>query len=141
LHAGVASGADVLLLPEFPYDLGEVLRVCRHREEGGQRFTIIAMAEGAFPEGGERTVKKVVEGSPDPVRLGGACQVLGYALEEHLHSEVRTTILGHVQRGGTPTPYDRVLATWFGAHAAALVTEGCGGVMVALQEGRLTEVL
>jgi 6-phosphofructokinase 1 len=140
LHAGVASGADVILLPEFPYKLEAVVRVCRHREAGGQRFTIIAMAEGAHPEGGSLTIQKVVEGSPDPIRLGGVCQVLGVALEQHLDSEVRTTILGHVQRGGTPTPFDRVLATRFGAHAANLVAEGRGGVMVALQEGHLTEV-
>lgn len=140
LHTGVASGADVILLPEFPYEVEEVVRVCRHREEGGQRFTIIVMAEGAKPEGGALTVRQVVEGSPDPVRLGGACQVLGHALERQLASEVRTTILGHVQRGGTPTPYDRVLATHFGTHAAALVAEGRTGVMVALQGDTLTEI-
>ena len=111
LHAGVATGADVILLPEFPYDLDEVVRVCRAREAGGQRFTLISMAEGAHPEGGSLSVQKIVEGSPDPIRLGGACQQLGGALEMHLQSEVRTTILGHVQRGGTPTPYDRVLST------------------------------
>src|SRR5690606_31007525 len=140
LHAGVASGSDIILIPEFPYELDEIVRVCRHREEGGQQFTIIAMAEGARPVGGEMTVQKIVEGSPDPVRLGGACQVLGYALEQHLDSEVRTTILGHVQRGGTPTPYDRLLSTRFGAHAAQLVAQGRHGVMVALQAGRMTEV-
>lgn len=140
LHAGVASGSDIILLPEFPYEIDEIIRVCRHREAGGQRFTIIAMAEGAKPEGGEMTINKVVEGSPDPIRLGGACQVLGFALEQHLDSEVRTTILGHVQRGGTPTPYDRILSTRFGAHAAQQVAKGNHGVMVALQGGIMTEV-
>ena len=140
LHAGVASGADVILLPEFPYDIEEVIRVCRHREEGGQRFTILVMAEGTTPEGGEMTIQKVVEGSPDPIRLGGVCQVLGFALEQNLESEVRTTILGHVQRGGTPTPFDRLLSTRFGAHAAQVVAEGRSGVMVALQKGEMTEV-
>jgi 6-phosphofructokinase 1 len=140
LHTGLASGADVILIPELPYRMDEVVRVCRSREEGGQRFTIVVMAEGAKPEGGEVTVSKVVEGSPDPVRLGGACQVLGYALERHLQSEVRTTILGHVQRGGTPTPFDRVLATRFGAHAADLVAEGRTGVMVALRGDALAEI-
>ena len=140
LHAGVASGADIILLPEFPYRLDEVVAVCRRREAGGQRFTIIAMAEGARPEGGEMTIKKVVEDSPDPVRLGGACQVLGALLETRLESEVRTTILGHVQRGGTPTPFDRVLSTRFGARAAELVAAGMSGVMVALQGDRLAEI-
>ena len=117
LHAGLASGADVILLPEFPYHLDVVAGVCRAREEGGQRFTIVAMAEGAKPEGGHMTVRATVDGSPDPVRLGGACQALGAMLEDRLTSEVRTTILGHIQRGGTPTPFDRVLATQFGARS------------------------
>ena len=140
LHTGVASGADVILIPEIPYTIEEIVRVCRHREGGGQEFTIIVMAEGAIPEGGELTIKRVVEGSPDPIRLGGACQVLGFALEQQLESEVRTTILGHIQRGGTPTAFDRVLSTRFGTHAARVVAEGGGGVMVALREGRLTEI-
>lgn len=140
LHAGVASGADVILIPERPYSVDEVALVCRQREALGQRFTIIAMAEGAKPQGGEMTVQKVVADSTDPLRLGGACQVLGAELEARVPSEVRTTILGHVQRGGTPTAFDRVLATLYGTRAAALVGAGRSGVMVALQGGTLTEV-
>ena len=140
LYAGVASGADVILLPEFPYELEEVVRVCQARERGGQRFTIVAVAEGAHAEGGTRSVAKTIPGSPDPVRLGGACQVLGAALEAHLESEVRTTILGHVQRGGTPTPFDRVLSTRFGTYAAELVADGASGVMVARRDGRMVSV-
>jgi 6-phosphofructokinase 1 len=140
LYASVASGADVILLPEFPYHLEEVLKVCKAREEGGQRFTIISIAEGAHPEGGEMSVAKTIPGSPDPVRLGGACQVLGAALEAQLTSEVRTTILGHVQRGGSPTPFDRVLSTQFGTYAAQLVAEGKNGVMAALQDGDMVAV-
>ncbi|MEM1056212.1 MAG: ATP-dependent 6-phosphofructokinase [Bacteroidota bacterium] len=140
LYAGVAAGADVILLPEFPYHLEEVIRVCKAREEGGQRFTIISIAEGAHPEGGEMAVAKTIPGSPDPVRLGGACQVLGAALEAHLVSEVRTTILGHVQRGGPPNPYDRVLSTRFGTYAAELVADGANGVMVARQNGKMVSV-
>jgi 6-phosphofructokinase 1 len=140
LHAGVAGGADVILLPEFPYSLDEVARVCRAREAGGQRFTLIAMAEGAHSDGGSMVVRDIVEDSPDPVRLGGASQVLAAELEGVLESEVRTTILGHVQRGGTPTPYDRVLSTLFGVHAADLIAAGRGGVMVALHDGAMTEV-
>ena len=140
LHAGVAAGADVILLPEFPYHLDEVVRVCRTREAGGQKFTIIAMAEGAHPLGGDRAVLKTIPDSPDPIRLGGTCQVLGVALEAHLDSEVRTTILGHVQRGGTPTPFDRVLSTRFGVHAADLIAAGRSDVMVALHNGQMGEV-
>ena len=133
LHAGVASGADVVLIPEFPYEIDEIARVCSRREQGGQRFTIIAIAEGARPEGGEQAVKKIVADSPDPVRLGGIGQVLAQQLSDSVDSEVRTTVLGHMQRGGTPTPYDRNLSTSFGAHAARMVAEEQFGVMVALQ--------
>ena len=140
LYAGVGGGADVILIPEFPYHLEEVVRVCQAREKGGQRFTIVAIAEGAHPEGGEQSVAMTIPGSPDPIRLGGACQVLGAALEAHLESEVRTTILGHVQRGGSPTPFDRVLSTRFGTYAAQLVAEGANGVMVARRDGAMTAV-
>lgn len=140
LHAGVAAGADVILIPERPYHVDEVLRVCRAREAGGQRFTIIVIAEGARLAGGELTVQRVLADSPDPLRLGGACQVLGAMLEPHLESEVRTTILGHVQRGGTPTPFDRVLSTRFGVAAAAAVAARRSGVMVALRNNEMTEV-
>ncbi len=140
LHAGLASGADVILIPELPFSLDEVVRICRAREQGGQRFTIISMAEGARQAGGEMTVQRTIADSPDPIRLGGACQLLGSELESHLESEVRTTILGHVQRGGTPTPFDRVLATRFGTQAAQAVAAGRSGVMVAQQRAAMVEV-
>lgn len=140
LHAGAASGSDMILIPELEYDPDEVARVCESRERGGQHFTIIAIAEGAKPKGGERQVRKRVEQSPDPVRLGGIGHVLANTLEDQVSSEVRTTILGHMQRGGTPTAYDRNLATAFGTHAASLLTEGTFGVMAALQDGSFTEV-
>lgn len=140
LYAGVASGADVILIPEIEYDYDEVVRVCKEREYGGQRFTIIAIAEGARARGGELTVRETVAESTDQVRLGG----VGYALQEELkkriRSEVRTTVLGHMQRGGTPTSYDRNLATVFGSYAAKLVAEGVHGRMVALQDNQLTSV-
>jgi 6-phosphofructokinase 1 len=140
LHSGVASGADVILIPEIEYDLDEVARVCIERDRGGQRFTIIAIAEGAKPEGGEQAVKSVVDDSPDPVRLGGIGHVLAEQLKPRIRSEVRTTILGHMQRGGTPTPYDRNLSTAFGARAASLVAHEQFGQMVAVQSGSFTEV-
>jgi 6-phosphofructokinase 1 len=140
LHAGVASGSDVILIPEIEYEIDEIARVCARRERSGQRFTIIAIAEGAAPEGGERTIKNVVEDSPDPVRLGGIGHVLAEQVKPHVNSEVRTTILGHMQRGGTPTPYDRNLSTAFGARAAALVAHEEFGQMVAVQSGAFTEV-
>lgn len=140
LHSGVASGADIILIPELPYDVDEVIRVCQEREEGGRQFTIISIAEGAKPKGGSFTVSERVEESHDPLRLGGVGKTLAEQIKPHIESEVRTTILGHMQRGGTPTAYDRTLSTAFGAHAAELVADGTFGVMVARQKGRFTQI-
>ena len=140
LYAGVAGGADVILVPEFEYEIDEIVRVCKEREVGGQKFTIIVVAEGSKPVGGSMVVRELIEDSPDPIRLGGIGNVLENQLEVHLRSEIRTTILGHTQRGGTPTPFDRNLATAFGAYAAAMVAAGEYGRMVALQQNRLTTV-
>jgi len=140
LHAGVASGADVILIPEIEYDVEEVAQVCFTRQQGGQRFTIIAIAEGAKPQEGERVVREQVDKTSDSVRLGGIGRVLADDLEDRLDSEVRTTILGHMQRGGTPTAYDRNLSTAFGARAASLVAQERYGRMVALQNGDFTTV-
>ncbi len=98
------------------------------------------VAEGAKPRGGTMTVRDIIEDSPDPLRLGGVGNVLQHTLEEHLDSEIRTTVLGHVQRGGTPTHFDRVLASKYGAYAAELVAKGRWDRMVALQGGQLTSV-
>jgi ATP-dependent phosphofructokinase / diphosphate-dependent phosphofructokinase len=140
LYAGVAGGADVILIPEFEYDIEAIAAYCRDRESGGQRFTIIAIAEGARPLGGEMAVRNIVHDSPDPIRLGGISVALEQQLKDRIRSEIRTTILGHVQRGGTPTAYDRNLATAFGSYTAAMVAEGNFGRMVALQQNRLTSV-
>jgi len=140
LHAGVASGSDVILIPELEYDVDEVAQVCIERQQGGQRFTIIAIAEGAKPRDGERVVRESVDEPTEKVRLGGVGRTLQDQLEDRLESEIRTTILGHMQRGGTPTAYDRNLATAFGARAANLVAQERYGEMVALQDGSFTEV-
>lgn len=140
LYAGIAGGADIILIPEFEYDIEEVVRVCKEREEGGQRFTMIVIAEGARPKGGEMVVSEIVADSPDPIRLGGVGKMLEMQLEKRIRSEVRTAVLGHIQRGGTPTAYDRALATAFGAYAASMVADGHFGYMVALQQNQLTSV-
>ncbi len=139
LHAGVASGSDVILLPEIPYDIEEIARVCREREDR-QEFTIIAVAEGARPKGGDLTVRERVDDPDDAVRLGGVGNAVREALKPRLDSEIRTTVLGHIQRGGTPTAFDRLLATNFGAYAAALVAQGEFDRMVALQDNSITSV-
>ena len=139
LEGGVAGAADVILIPEIDYDLQAVLAVCRERETR-QRYTLICMGEGAKESGASQTVRELVAGSPDPVRLGGVSHVLREQLQPHLKSEVRTTVLGHLQRGGEPTPFDRVLATQFGHAAAELVLRGEFGRMVTLQRGRIGSV-
>ncbi len=139
LHAGMAGGADVILIPEIPFDIEEVARVCRRRDEH-QNFTIIVVGEGAKPEGGEQVVRETIEESPDPVRLGGIGNFLKEKLEPMVDSEIRTTVLGHIQRGGTPTAFDRNLATNFGIYAASLVAADRFGEMVALQNGRMSTV-
>ena len=139
LEAGLASGADVILIPELPYDLEHVLEVCRSRE-ARQRFTVIAVAEGAQAVGGGMTVSQHLADSPDPIRLGGVGHVLRAQLQPQLECEVRTTVLGHVQRGGPPTPFDRVLATQYGHAAALLIGERRYNRMVVLRGGSIDSV-
>ncbi|UCH18667.1 MAG: ATP-dependent 6-phosphofructokinase [Burkholderiales bacterium] len=140
LEAGLAGAADVILLPEIDYDIDAVVAVCREREQR-QRYTVVCIAEGAKPRGGTLTISHRVPSSPDPVRLGGVGHVLREQLQPHLRSEVRTTVLGHVQRGGSPTAFDRVLATQYGNQAAALVREGRFGEMVTLRGGEYSSTL
>jgi len=140
LYAGAASGADVILIPEIDYELEEIVRVVRRRRDRGQRFTIVAIAEGAKPSGGEMAIARVVKESHDQIRLGGASEVLAEMLRPEVDNEVRTTILGHVQRGGTPTAYDRNLSTLFGAYAAAMVKDKTYDRMVAMQQSRITSI-
>jgi phosphofructokinase-like protein len=139
LEGGIAGSADVILLPEIDYDLQAVIDHCRAREQR-QRYTIICIGEGAKERGAGLTVRERVEHSPDPVRLGGVAHVLRERLQVHLKSEVRATVLGHLQRGGEPTPSDRVLAARFGHHAAQLVLQGQFGRMVTLQQGEIGSV-
>ena len=139
LEAGIAGAADVILLPEIDYDLQAIVDFCRGREQR-QRYTIICIGEGAKESGASLTVRERIEQSPDPVRLGGVGHVLRERLQPHLRSEVRTTVLGHVQRGGDPTPFDRVLVTQYGHHAAQLVLSGRFGRMVTLQGGEIGSV-
>ena len=140
LHAGLASGADVIVVPEIPYDLDAICDECLRRGHLGKRFTLIAVSEGAAPRGGHQTVEKIVHDSPDPVRLGGVSAVLAAQIAERTRLETRATILGHIQRGGTPVAYDRVLATAFGFKAMQLIAEGQWNQMAVLQNGRIGAV-
>ena len=139
LEAGLAGSADIILLPEIDYDLDTVVRVCAEREKR-QRFTVICIGEGSKMRGGEVSVDRRIADSPDPIRLGGVANRLLWQIQPHLKSEVRATVLGHVQRGGSPTPTDRVLATQFGNEAAKLVQAGKFNHMVTLARGAMGSV-
>lgn len=139
LEAGIAGAADAILLPEIDHDVDAVAALCREREQR-QRYTVICIAEGAKARGAAMTVEQRIESSPDPVRLGGVAHVLRAQLQPRVASEVRATVLGHVQRGGSPTPFDRVLATRFGNEAAHLVQRDEYDRMVTLVGGDMTSV-
>jgi 6-phosphofructokinase 1 len=140
LHASLASGADVVLLPEIEFEIDEVARVCEQRRSGGPRFTIIVVAEGAKAAGGSIVIRERIEHSGEQVRLGGVAMVLAERLKDAVDGEVRAIVLGHVQRGGSPTAHDRVLATVLGSAAADLVAARRFGHMVAVQGNRVTSV-
>jgi phosphofructokinase-like protein len=140
LHAGIAAGADVILIPEIPYDLGNVCETCVKRSKRGKRFTLIAVSEGARPKGGQQVVNKIVHDSPDPIRLGGVSTVLAEQIAAETHLETRATILGHVQRGGTPIASDRVLATQFGHKAIQMVAMHEWNRVVVMRAGRVDMV-
>lgn len=133
LASGLAGGGDVILIPEIPYCIDKVSKVVMDRSKQGRRFSIIVVAEGAKPEGGDVTVQRVIKDSPDPIRLGGIGHHIAKEIEQRTGLECRVTILGHLQRGGTPTAFDRILATRFGVKAAELCHDGVGGVMVAVR--------
>jgi ATP-dependent phosphofructokinase / diphosphate-dependent phosphofructokinase len=139
LEAGLAASADVILLPEIDHDIEVVAAVCRERERA-QRFTVICVAEGAKSHGADVTVQALSQGAPDPVRLGGVAHLLAAQLQPLLRSEVRATVLGHVQRGGAPTANDRVLALQYGVAAAELVSQAAWGRMVSLEQGQIGHV-
>ena len=139
LHAGLAGGADVILIPEIPYDVEAICDSCARRRARGRRFTIIAVSEGAKPKGGQ-TVGTLTDDPVEPMRLGGISQILAQQLQEVSGNECRATILGHVQRGGTPVAFDRVLATEFGAAAMQLVAGGEWDRMVVWQKGQIRSV-
>ncbi len=140
LHAGVASGADIILLPEIPFDLDDVCKTVLARGQRGKRFTIICCAEGAKPRGGAQIVEKVIDTSPDPIRLGGVAKWLAGQIEERTEVESRYVVLGHVQRGGTPVAADRVLATQFGHAATELLKTGVMNRLVVMQGMRLGHI-
>ena len=130
LHSGVAGGADVILIPEIPYDLERVAACIRDRDKLGARFSIVVVAEGAHPKDGGVTLIEAAHGG-HAERLGGIGIRCAAQLEELTGKETRYVVLGHLQRGGTPTAFDRTLATRFGGKAVELLLKGQFGKMVA----------
>ncbi len=140
LHAGVASGSDVILLPEIPYRLDKICDFVHGRSKRGKRFSIVVVAEGAKEKGGKMVVAKKVAHSPDPIRLGGIANLLAVQINEQTGLDCRAVVLGHIQRGGTPTPFDRTLATNFGYMAVELLMKGIKGHLVVQKDGRLSSI-
>ncbi|HXF96367.1 MAG TPA: ATP-dependent 6-phosphofructokinase [Gemmatimonadales bacterium] len=127
LNAGLAGSADVILIPEIPFDIERVCDKIREREAAGIRFSIVVVAEGAMPKGGDLSFLDT-----ERRRLGGIGEKVARAIEQRTGKETRTLVLGHLQRGGTPTTFDRLLGLRFGAAAVRLIAQGKFGTMVAL---------
>ncbi|HEX4684301.1 MAG TPA: ATP-dependent 6-phosphofructokinase [Gemmatimonadaceae bacterium] len=139
LHAGVAGTADVILIPEIPYDIQKVCDKIMSRDRAGRHFSIVVVAEGAYPEGG--TVSILGESLPGQARrLGGLCEPIAREIQRITGKETRSLVLGHLQRGGMPTGYDRLLATRFGGAAVRAVGEEKWGHMVALQSPHIVMI-
>lgn len=139
LHSGIAGGADLILIPEIPIKMKEVVEVIKNRQQRGKQFSIIVVAEGAKFEGSEVLLEKKLDDFGH-VRLGGIGEMLARKIEELTKCETRVTVLGHIQRGGSATAYDRVLGTRFGAKAVELVRNGQFGQMAALRANEIISV-
>ncbi len=139
LHSGLAGSADVILIPEIPFDIKRVCEKIMARASHGRHFSIVVVAEGAFPKGGEaHTMGASMPG--EARRIGGVADLIGRDIQEITGKEVRSLVLGHLQRGGQPTGYDRLLATRFGAAAVRAIADEKWGHMVALQTPHIVTV-
>lgn len=130
LHSGIAGSADVILIPEIPYDIGKVIEKIEEREQSNRKYTIIVVAEGVAPKGGAVSVLDKEVGRAE--RLGGIGEKISQEIENKIGKETRTVVLGHLLRGGSPTSFDRLIALRFGAAAIRALEEGKRSVMVAL---------
>jgi 6-phosphofructokinase 1 len=139
LHSGVAGSADVILIPEIPYDINKVCEKIRSRDAAGRHFSIVVVAEGAFPRGGKvHTMGASMPG--EAKRIGGVADSIAREIQQLTGKETRSLVLGHLQRGGMPTGYDRLLATRFGAAAVRAIADEKWGHMVALQTPHIVTV-
>lgn len=133
LESGLAGSADVILIPEIPFDLDAVCHAIRERRDRGSRFSIVVVAEGAFPVHGDKVVQLSEAENLGVERLGGIGAWVADDIAQRMHVETRVVVLGHVQRGGTPSPFDRILGTRFGVRAVELIEQGLFGRMVSLK--------
>ena len=140
LHSGIAGGGDIILIPEIHYDINSIAQTVKQRNKKGRRFSIVVVAEGAKPKGGDIVIRRIIKESSDPVRLGGVGFVLGEQIEKATGIATRTVVMGHLQRGGSPTPFDRVLATSLGTKAVEMILQGRFGHMVGVNGRKLVEV-
>ncbi len=142
LEAAIAGGGDVALIPEIPYDINRVAEKIENRKKRGKNFSIVIVAEGAKPKGGELTILGTRNNGSgvDNTKLGGVGQVVAKQLEELTGLEARNTTLGYMQRGGTPTAFDRVLSTKYGTKAMELALEGKFGTLAVIKDGKLDSV-
>ena len=140
LESGLAGGADVILIPEKPFDVAEICEYISHRQKRGRNFSVVVVAEGARPKNGKVIVYSDGVDEFGNVRLGGVGYFLGKEIEKGLDIETRVVVLGHIQRGGTPTAFDRILGTRLGLAAIDLVHEGKFGCMVGIQGNRIVPV-
>ncbi|MCH7827833.1 MAG: ATP-dependent 6-phosphofructokinase [Bacteroidetes bacterium] len=140
LHGGIAGGADIILIPEFPYSWNKVYEQIHKRELMGKKFSLVCVAEGAKAIGEKMVLKEKDIKRTDPKRLGGIAEVIAYNIEENTGKETRVTVLGHLQRGGSPTPYDRILSTKYGAYSIELASKRKFGRMAALKGSEIKHV-
>ena len=140
LYSGIAGGGDIVLIPEIPYDIDCICEKIRDRNASGKNFSIVVVGEGAKPQGGDMVVAKMVENSPEKIRLGGISHQLAAQIEGITGIECRVTILGHLLRGGVPSPFDRLLATRFGVEATHRVAQNDYGKLVVLKDNVMNAI-
>ena len=140
LHAGIAGGADIILLPEIPYDINSVVEALDKRTKEGKKFSILAVAEGAISKEDAALSKKELKAKRKANPYPSISYQIGKEIEEETGQEVRITVPGHMQRGGSPCAYDRVLCTQLGAHAAKLILDEDYGYMVGMIDGQTRKV-
>jgi 6-phosphofructokinase 1 len=140
LYSGIAGGGDIILIPEIPYGVHSIAEKVKERNKKGKRFSIVVIAEGAKPKGGKIAIQRLVKESSDPIRLGGIGFILGEQIERTTGLETRTVVMGHLLRGGSPTPFDRILATHLGTKAVDLVQYKKFGYMVGIKDNSFVTV-